>query len=110
MNTIKQTGNILNFHQVITGSGGRRGERNVNLDVNGSALLSGGRVVGALTEDLIIFSILANEDYGDTYSVSLLLNTDGTANFEDRFNYSGDPRDYDSLSGVLSHFNFLPVR
>lgn len=99
-NTVTQTETTLNFHQVLSGS--CNSALDVNLDVNGNDLLSNGVVVGSITEDALVFENVAIDSYGDTYSVNLTVNADGTAAFQDRFNYSGNPEDYDSLAGAMS--------
>lgn len=97
-NTITQSETALNFHQVLSGS--CSSALDVNLEVNGTDLLSNGQVVGAITDDSFAFNEVAVG--ANTYSVTLTVNADGTANFQDRFNYEGNTADYDSLSGELS--------
>ena len=97
-NTITQSEMSLNFHQELSGS--CNSALDVNLDVNGTDLLSNGQVVGSMTDDSFAFADVSV--YGSTYSVTLTVNADGTANFQDRYNYDGNTEDYDSLSGSLS--------
>lgn len=97
-NTITQSDTALNFHQELSGS--CNSALDVNLEVNGTDLLSNGQVVGSMTDDSFTFADVAV--YDSTYSVTLTVNADGTANFQDRYNYGGNAEDYDGLSGSLS--------
>ncbi len=97
-NTITQTETSLNFHQELSGS--CNSALDVNLEVNGTDLLSNGQVVGLITDDSFFFSDVAV--YDSTYSAALTVNADGTANFSDRYNYGGNTEDYDGLAGSLS--------
>lgn len=93
----QQDGDVLTFTQNFSG-GACTFSTQVQLLVNGSDLtFEDGTVVGKISDESISFAL--PELQGEGYEATITMNADGTAQFSDKYVYSGSE---ETLTGTMT--------